>query len=158
MMNVDLGMEDLSGSGYITQQARVVMGLRVVQTGPEFDPNGPRELKVLKNNLGPYPKPLGFTFEPLYPEGARLKWDAVAPKEYREPTQMDACKEWLEDTLKENPEGLKPREVVKMGMERGFSQRTIYRARKELGQRVLNTQGRQSPENTWKWTDESIEE
>jgi len=62
----------LSGSGYITQQARVVIGLRVVQTGPEFDPNGPHELKVLKNNPGAYPKLLGFVFEQLYPEGTRV--------------------------------------------------------------------------------------
>lgn len=55
MMNFEMGMEDLSGAGYITQQARVVLGLRVVKTGPEFGPNGPRELKVLKNNLGAYP-------------------------------------------------------------------------------------------------------
>ena len=158
MMNVDLGMEDLSGSGYITQQARVVIGLHVVQTGPEFDPNGPRELKVLKSNLGAYPKSLGFTFEPLYPDGAKLKWDVQAPHEYHEPTQLDACKEWLEDLLKENRQGLKPKEVAKIGVEQGFSERTIYRARNELHQQIANTHGRQSPENTWKWVDEAAEE
>jgi hypothetical protein len=53
MMNVDLGMEDLSGTGYITEQAHVVLGLHVVQTGPKFDPNGPREFKMLKNSSKP---------------------------------------------------------------------------------------------------------
>ncbi len=213
MMNAEFGMEDLSGSGYITQQARVVMGLRVVQTGPEFDPNetvekplvlkmfkktshnrlknsqnivkccsehqkrdafqhfsptfqklfligdlfdsfnGPRELKVLKSNLGAYPKPLGFIFEPLFPEGARLKWKDQAPKEYREPSQSDLCREWLEDTLKENPEGLHPKEVLKMGVEQGFSRSMIFRARRELIVHISNTRGRQAPDNAWRWSD-----
>jgi hypothetical protein len=157
MMNVDFGMEDLSGSGYITQQARVVMGLRVVQTGPEFDPNGPRELKVLKSNLGAYPKPLGFSFEPLFPEGAKLKWNDQAPKEYREPTQSDLCSEWLEDTLKENLEGLQPREILKMGLEQGFSRTMIYRARRELSVHITNTRGRQAPDNAWKWSESPVE-
>jgi hypothetical protein len=153
MMNVDFGMEDLSGSGYITQQARVVMGLRVVQTGPEFDPNGPRELKVLKSNLGAYPQPLGFNFEPLLPEGARLKWNNQAPKEFREPTQSDLCREWLENTLRENPQGLHPKEVLKLGFDQGFSRTMIFRARRELSVRITNTRGRQAPDNAWKWSE-----
>ena len=153
MANVDFDTQDLSGSGYITQQARVVMGLRVVQTGPEFDPNGPRELKVLKSNLGAYPKPLGFVFEQLYPEGARLKWNTEAPREYREPTQMDVCQEWLEDTLRENPGGLPPKEVLKMGNEQGFSRSMIFRARRELSTHIENTRGRQAPDNAWRWSD-----
>ncbi len=156
MMNVDLGMEDLSGSGYITQQARVVMGLHVVQTGPEFDPNGPRELKVLKNNLGAYPKPLGFTFERLYPDGAKLQWDLNAPREYREPTQLDECKEWLEDLLCSTPEGIKVKEVLAMGAEHGFNRTMIFRARDELGGNISNTLGRRSKGNSWKW-DEKVE-
>lgn len=153
MMNVDFGMEDLSGSGYITQQARVVMGLRVVQTGPEFDPNGPRELKVLKNNLGAYPKPLGFTFESLYPEGAKLKWDTNAPKQYREPTEADECSEWLEDVLKENPDGLRPKEIEKIGKELAFSRSMIHRVRRNLTSHIVNSRGRQAPDNAWKWSD-----
>ncbi len=155
MMNVEFGMEDLSGSGYITQQARVVLGLRIVQTGPEFDPNGPRELKVLKSNLGAYPKPLGFAFEPVYPEGATLRWDSQAPKEYREPTQSDLCREWLEDILRENPEGLQPKEALKMGMEQGFSRSMIFRSRRELALHITNTKGHQAPDNAWKWSDKT---
>jgi hypothetical protein len=157
MMNVDFGMEDLSGSGYITQQARVVMSLRVVQTGADFDPNGPRELKVIKSNLGAYPKPLGFSFEPVSPDGARLKWELTAPKDYREPSQTDVCKEWLEDLLRTNPE-VKVQEVVESGLEQGFSRATIFRARTELGRRIQNTHGRKSPENAWFWAGGSDEE
>jgi len=153
MMNVDLGMEDLSGSGFITQQARVVMGLHVVQTGAEFDPNGPRELKVLKNNLGAYPKALGFIFERLFPDGARLKWDRNAPQEYHEPTKLDDCREWLEDLLKENPDGLKVKDVVEIGSEQGFNRAMIFQARSELDAHVQNTIGRKSKGNAWKWCD-----
>jgi len=153
MMNFDLGMEDLSGSGYITQQARVVMGLRVVQTGPKFDPNGARELKVLKSNLSAYPDPLGFQFEPLHPAGVRLKWDVKPPKPFRERTQLDECQEWLEDFLKSHSDGVKPREVVEAGKDEGLSRPMIYRARAELSRHIVNTMGRKSPENRWQWSD-----
>jgi hypothetical protein len=153
MMNVDFGMEDLSGSGFITQQARVVMSLRVVQTGAEFDPNDARELKVIKSNLGAYPKPLGFTFESVFPEGAKLKWDATAPKQYHEPTESDECGEWLEDLLKENPEGLRPKEIEKKGVELGFSRSMIHRVRRKLAAYIRNTHGRQAPDNAWMWSD-----
>jgi hypothetical protein len=157
MMNVDLGMEDLSGSGYITQQARVVLGLHVVQTGPKFDPNGPREFKMLKNSIGEYPEPLGFSFAPLHPTGVMLKWEPKAPQTYREPSQMDECKEWLEDLLKTHPEGVKAKEVVNIGQQEGFSRAMIFRARKELLDHIQNTDGRKSPENCWKWSDDEVE-
>lgn len=151
MMNVDIGMEDLSGSGYITQQARVVLGLRVVQTGPEFDPNGPREVKMLKNNLGAYPKPLGFSFAPINPEGVMIKWDDHAPKSYREPTQSDLCREWLIELLQTTSSGVKVKEVLEIGYEQGFSRPTIFRTRRDLQAHIRNTEGRKSPKNSWKW-------
>ena len=157
MMNVDLGMEDLSGSGYITQQARVVLGLHVVQTGPKFDPNGPREFKMLKNSIGQYPEPLGFSFAPLHPAGVMLKWDKQAPQTYRAPSQMDECQEWLEDLLKAHPEGVKAREVVNLGQQESFSRAMIFRARKELSTHIRNTAGHKSPENCWKWSDELVD-
>jgi len=156
MMNFDLGMEDLSGSGYITQQARVVLGLHVVQTGPDFDPNGPRELKVLKTNLGPYHDPLGFKFVSLHPAGVMLKWDVKAPKPYREPTEMDECKAWLEDFLKPHTNGVKTKEVIDAGKEQGFSRPMIYRARSELRRHIANSAGRKSPENRWLWSEAEL--
>jgi len=157
MMNVDLGMEDLSGSGYITQQARVVLGLHVVQTGAKFDPNGPREFKMLKNSIGGYPDPLGFSFEPLQPAGVMLKWDTRAPETYHEPSQADVCKAWLQGLLKDCPEGLKARKVVESGQEFGFSRAMVFRIRKELGGHIQNTEGRKSPDNRWIWSDEAID-
>ena len=155
MMNFDPGMEDLSGSGYITQQARVVLGLRVVQTGSQPDPNGPRELKMLKTNLGPSQKSLGFIFVPVQPTGVILKWDTHAPQPYREPTRLDECKEWLEEFLKTNPDGICPKDVVVAGKELDWSESMIFRARRILGSQIRNTIGHRSPNNRWIWSDQS---
>lgn len=151
MMNLDLGMEDVSGSSFITQQARVVISLRVTQTGPDFDPNGPREFKMIKTNLGLYCKPLGFSFVPLEPTGVKLDWQVEAPKVYREPSLLDECMEWLEDLLHANPEGMKPMGVVKEGEAEGYSRALVYRARKELRGKIQNTVGHKAPNNCWKW-------
>lgn len=158
MQQADFGIEDASGSGYITQQARVVLGLRVVQTGPEFDPNGPRELKVLKSNLGEFPKALGFRFDKVSEDGARLSWDTEPPKPYREPSREDTCKEWLEDTLRKTPVGIPVKEIISMADEEGFSSRMVYRARRELRSHILNSLGHKVPGNSWRWSDIAIPE
>ena len=156
MLSADFGMEDLSGSGYITQAARVVLGLRIVQSGPEFDPNGPREFKMLKNNLGTVPEPLGFSFAPLHPKGVMLKWQQQAPQVYREPTKLDECKDWLEDLLRASPEGLRPKAVEELAIEMGFKRSMIHQARKELNRHISNSAGRQSPNNLWVWSDQFL--
>jgi RecA/RadA recombinase len=151
MLLFDISMEDLSGSGHITAMARSVLGLRVVKTGPEVDLNGPRELKVLKTNLGPYPDPLGFEFAPLHPKGVFLKWLDEAPRPYREPTKAEQCTEWLEATLRQAEEPVKPREIVDLAVSEGYGRRTVYRARRELGNKVRNTEGQNAPNNAWEW-------
>jgi hypothetical protein len=156
MLSADFGMEDLSGSGYITQAARVVLGLRIVQTGQEFDPNGPREFKMLKNNLGTVPSPLGFVFEPLHPKGVKLKWQQAAPQVYREPTKLDDCKDWLEDLLRIRPDGMRPKEVEELGLEMGFKRDMVHKARKELRRHVDNSAGRQAPNNRWVWSEQFL--
>ena len=153
MMNLNLGMEDVSGSSFITQQARVVIGLRVMQTGPDFDPNGPREFKMIKTNLGLYRKPLGFSFVPLEAAGVKLDWQVEAPKVYKDPSLLDECMKWLEDLLRANPEGMKPMAVVKEGEAEGYSRALVYRARKELRREIENTVGHKAPNNSWKWAD-----
>jgi RecA/RadA recombinase len=153
MMNLDLGMEDVSGSSFITQQARVVISLRVTKTGPDFDPNGPREFKMIKTNLGLYRKPLGLSFMSLEPTGVKLDWQVEAPKVYREPSLLDECMEWLEDLLRANPEGIKPKEAETEGNVEGYSRTMVYRARKELRGKIQNTVGHKAPNNCWKWID-----
>lgn len=128
-----------------------------MQTGPEFDPNGLRELKVFKTNLGTYQGTLGFEFAPLHPTGVMSKWDTKAPKTYREPTQRDECKEWLEDFLKAHPEGVKVKEVIEAAKEEGLKPSMVYQARKELGAQIANTDGHKSPANRWKWSESAVD-
>ena len=142
-------MEDLSGSGHITAMARVVLGLHVVQTGPKFDPNGPRELKMLKTNLGPYEDPLGFEFSPLHPKGVYLRWLDGSPEPFVPPTKANNCSDWLIGILAESGEPLPPKEIVEMAKQEGYSRPTVYRARNSLGDRIYNTAGRKNPETTW---------
>ena len=66
---------------------------------------------------------------------------------------MDECKEWLEDFLKTNPDGVKVKDVIEAGQERGLGRRMIFRARQELASHVVNTEGRKSPTNRWRWSD-----
>ena len=156
MLQRDLSMEDLSGSGHIIAMARVVIGMHVVQTGPEFDPNGPRKMKVLKTNLGPYEKPLGFEFAPLHPSGVFLKWTDKPAAHYQEPTKTDNCVEWLEGLLSEGP--MTPKEIISKAGDEGFSRASVFRAREQLGTRVRNTGGRKSPENEWELVGRDDEE
>jgi hypothetical protein len=158
MMNLDPGMEDVSGSGFITQQARVVVSLRVLQTGPDFDPNGPREFKMIKTNLGMYRKPLGLSFMPIDSGGVKLDWQTEALKGYREPSLLDECIVWLEDLLRANPDGMRPKDVEAEGNREGYSRSLIYRARKELVGKIQNTIGSKAPNNCWKWAEAHIDD
>lgn len=142
-----LTIDDFRGSSHIIAMSRSVLGLSVVQTGPEMDRNGPRRLEVIKTNLARYPEPIGVEFQPLHPRGVRLQY-GDAPQRYKEPSKVDECAEWLLQTLEESDEPLSPREIVELAKEAGYSQAMVYRARRGLAQ-VVNTEGRQSPNNRW---------
>lgn len=145
----DLSIDDFRGSSHIIAMSRSVMGLSVVQTTPERDRNGPRKLEVIKTNLAAYPDPLGCELMPMHPNGVFLRYTDEAPKEYREPSKVDQCAEWLVMLLKDG-EPLRPKEVVDLAQEEGFSQATVYRARKTISN-IINTDGSQSPSNKWEW-------
>jgi hypothetical protein len=85
-----------------------------------------------------------------------LKWDTNAPQQYRESTESDECREWLEDILKEHSLGLRPKEIEKKGVELGFSRSMIHRVRRKLAGHIRNTHGRQAPDNAWMWSDQSL--
>ena len=147
MQRYSLTMSDLSGSGHIIAMARVVWGLHVVQTEPQPDKNGPRHLKMLKTNLGAYANPLGFAFASKE-ESVMLEWLDTLPDTYHPPTRLDECKAWLLTKIQEVP--VKPKEIVAVGEEAGFTRDLIYRARRELEGQIVNTEGKNSPRNRWK--------
>jgi hypothetical protein len=142
-------LDDLRGSSHLVAMARTVLALSIIRQSEELDRNGPRRLEVIKTNLSKYPEPVGLTFEPLHPDGKYpylLYGDA--PEPYRESSKSEQCQEWLTELLKaEGP--LKPKEIVEIGEEEGFSRATIYRARNELEGKVRNTTGNKSPDNQW---------
>ena len=149
----DLSIDDFRGSGHIITMARSVLGLSLVQTGPSLDRNGPRKLELIKTNLGRYPDPLGVEFVPLNPLNVRLVW-GEPPRPYREPTKLEGCKSWLEGVLRESPEGLRPKELIELAGQAGYSRAAVYRAREELGPSIENTLGRRHPQNAWRWVDD----
>jgi hypothetical protein len=148
-----LTIHDLRGSSHISAVSRSIIGLHWVQTGPLPDPNDPRRLEILKTNLCRYPPPMGVSFRPLAedPEVAQVVYGQV-PRAYQ-PTKKGECARWLVALLDQHGE-LAPAEVKALAEEQGFSQATLYRARRELGSVVVDTHGRQHPHNCWTLADE----
>ncbi len=146
-------LDDFRGSGHIVAMARSVLGLSVVQNGPQPDSNGPRQLEVIKSNVARLPAPLGFEMLPLAPAGVLLKWGA-APERWQAPTKLDECGAWLADWLHEAGEPLSPQDIIAAAKGLGFSRATVFRAREILGAKVKNTAGRRDPNNLWAWQDE----
>ncbi len=144
----DLTADDFRGSGHIIAMARSVLGLSVVKTSADTDRNGPRKLDLVKTNLAMYPDPLGCEFVPMHPSGVFLKW-GPPPQRYEEPTRADQVEQWLLQLLHDSEEPVKPADVIETGIELGYSESAIYRARKNLEGKIVNTAGRRSPDNMW---------
>lgn len=143
-----LSQDDVRGSGHIVAASRSVLGLSIVQTGPELDRNGPRRLEILKTNLTRYPKPIGVQMMPLHPKGVYLEYGDV-PQGYQQPSEVELCADFMLETLQERGESIKPSEMVDLAGEEGYSRRTVYRARKSLEGQVVNTDSPRSPKNCW---------
>ena len=143
--------DDFRGSSHIMAMARSVLALSVVQDGPEPDRNGPRRLEVVKTNLCRYPEALGIAFEERGQAGSAVPWIKYgeAPKAYDEPTRTDECAEWLVELLAEAGQPLKPKQVVALAREAGFTRGVVFRAREEAGDLILDTEGRRHPGNRW---------
>ncbi len=162
--------DDFRGSSHIVAMARSVLALSIIQDGPQPDRNGPRRLEVVKTNLCRYPEALGVVFEEPVPppDPARpardtgdpaappTDWDAVpvlrytaAPRPYREPTQADACADWLLETLRQAGQAMRPKEILALAREAGFTQGVVYRARHRLIGQVIDTEAHRSPRNQW---------
>lgn len=141
-------LDDFRGSTNIVNHTRSVMALSQVPVGPEADPNSPRLLAIVKSNVAPHTKPLGFEFTQLASGEAMLKW-GEAPEPYKEPTQLDRCKEWLKQLLISEMFPLKPAEIIQRAAEESFSASLVYRARRELSGVIHNTRGHKDPDNCW---------
>jgi hypothetical protein len=145
----DFTMDDVRGSGHLIAMSRSVIGLNVVQAGSRPDPGGPRLMRLLKTNLGPFPPPLGFELVRGDLGSVFLKWGPPPPEAVARPTALEACKEWLLDTLRQHGE-MKPGHIAELAKEAGFSKSMLYQARNSLADRILANRPKHDPETTWK--------
>jgi hypothetical protein len=141
---------DARGSGHITAMGRTVMALSIVQTGEQFNRNGPRRFEVGKTNLGIYPPPLGFSLESFDPDGVALRWGEV-PRPFHQPTQKERCQGWLAELLQSASAPIKTAEIIRLAAQEGFNERMVYRARLALAEKVGDSLNKQHPENGWVW-------
>lgn len=145
----ELTFDDFRGSSHIIAMARSVLGLSLVRTGAEQDPNGPRKLQVLKTNLTAYPKPIGMELVKLHPSGVIPKYGAV-PETYSDNgTKGESCQDWLIDLLEGNGGRMSPKDIIAEAEEAGYSRATVYRARAELGSEITSSAGARDPSNEW---------
>ncbi|MBN1641940.1 MAG: AAA family ATPase [Anaerolineae bacterium] len=152
-----LTIDTIRGSSHIPAMARNVIGMQWMGSGLDLDRNGPRRLHVIKSNLERYPPALGVYFEP------HAEDPSVAALRYGEPpsfeqgrTKTEQCAAWLEELL-EAEGAVAPAEAVALAEEQGYSERTVYRARKRLGKAVEDTRGWRDPSNAWQLAEEEEE-
>lgn len=149
-----LDLARLRGSGHLGAMPTNVLGMTLIGS----DKNGPRNLHVVKNNLGKYPEPIGVTFKEWDqdPEVAILEYGEV-PNVDEANSLVDKCTIWLNDLLEEMGP-LPSSEIIEMGDEEGFNRRMIYRARKRLGDEIVDTHTSHHPDNRWALVDDVDED
>jgi hypothetical protein len=142
-------LDDFRGSGHIVQMSRTVIGISVIQTSKERNPNGPRRVDMIATNLTAYPDPIGFNFEPGVNGGPVIVY-GDAPQQYHEPTERERAEDFILDALASGP--CSPDEIIESGARKGYSRATIYRAHDNLERagKVGDTTGNKSPDNQWK--------
>lgn len=147
----EITQDDIRGSGHLINMARSAIGVWMVQTAAEPDPNGPRVMAVIKSNYGRKPKPLGYEVLSDANDNPMIFF-GDAPKPYKEPSKADQCAEWLLDTLEAEEKPMQPKELMAMALQEGFKRDAFYKAHKQLEKegQVMDTHGQQHPENTWK--------
>lgn len=147
LMLPGISIHDFMGSAHITAMMRSVIGMSVVQQkGRAFSLNGARRVEVVKTNLTPvYPPALAVRLEQPAPDVVRFGY---APVDGDEADVEVTPEGWLVEFLGENgptPFG----ELVTAAEGEGFSKATLYRARKRLGDRVVDSAGRRRRDNAW---------
>jgi hypothetical protein len=153
-----LTMHDLRGSGHLVAMARSILGMELLKTSGVDDPNGPRLFKVLKTNLGKYPKPLSVEFEECTGNAgiAVLSYSPIELSAIHTTTQTEACTRWLLALLKEHGP-LTYSEIIDYAADEGFSRRVIGDVRHRLGDKVVDTLGPKRKGNRWTLLDSDID-
>lgn len=148
-------MDDIRGSGQIAAQARSIIAISMMSRGLA----SARRLEVLKKTIS-----RGATPEPLGVEAVKDGGELVVRFEYGEAPSIDSapakedCGRWLEELLEDGPMRLK--EIVSAGEDEGYNKSIIWRARKSMPGKIVDTKGRQHPHNCWAlatWTEDDGE-
>ena len=147
-----LVMHDLSGSGQLTIIPRSILGIDYI--GDDLD--GPRRLKVMKNNFTRHPRPIAFklipTNDPMVAQMQFGRLEDFLPRP--DPTETEICADWLINKLQN--EGPQVVNVLKrqVQVELGYNEGMLYRARKSLGNQVTDTLGKHLKGNKWALADD----
>lgn len=145
----EFSMDEVRGSGHLLAATRSLLGLNIVQTGEKVDKNGPRRLEVLKTNLGDYPPALHLEF--VRQDGTvHLKYSAFGEESSPDLSRLVQCKVWLELTLKKLKQA-KPGHLLSLAEAEGFSRNTFYRARQELGGKIVLNGPKHDSTTSWVW-------
>lgn len=138
-------IHEFSGSGHIIAMIRTAIGLSVMQNGGTgYSLTGPRRIDLCKT-FEDFPEPLGAVLETMRPGVKRMVY-GEAPNAER--TERQSCGDWLVEYLEtEGPSRTK--DVLAAASDEGFSRDMVYRARKELEARIVNTKGHKHPQNRW---------
>jgi hypothetical protein len=139
-------MHDLRGSGYIAAQGRVIWGYSVVSSSGFDLKDGKRHLQIMKTNLDQWADAMGVDLVDLPGGGKKLVYGEAPNLEAS--TSRDDCGGWLIEFLQENGPS-KVKAVLNAALEAGYSRDVVYRARKELEGRIVNTKGHKHPGNQW---------
>jgi len=146
----EINQDDIRGSGHVVNMARSAIGVWLVQTGPEPDPNGPRIMAVIKSNYGRKPKPIGYEVLDDANNNPKIFFQD-APKPYKEPTKIQKCAEWIIEALEDLAIPIPPKELEAMAFQEGFKRDTFYGAHRALEKdgRIVDSHGNKHPDNTW---------
>jgi len=171
-------VDDLRGSSHIVAVARSILALSPISPSPRAGRlpspqgdrrtvpaagrqgsgvragaggEGARRLEVIKSNLGPLPPPLGLLLEPGNEGAPILRYTGPIVEPEPPPSQLELCAAWLLDHLAAAGEPLRPADLLLAAAASGFSQATLYRARRALGDSVLDL-GRSAHDPARRWT------
>jgi hypothetical protein len=131
----EMTLDRVRGNSAIVQFARIIWTIEV----PDPYSEDTKRLRVLKSNLGPKPKAIGFT---ITDEGISF---GAAPERPEEESKLREAERMIRELLKPGEE--KPASVfVSQAKEKEISEKTLKRAKKKLG--VVSEK---KPEGEWVW-------
>lgn len=133
----------------------------VLLVGHDPDDEAKRAVLTVKSNLGRKPEGLGFEIETTAEGVPFVRWTGsteltedrllgARTGQRGRPAKLDEAQAWLLDLLRPlGEEGLAVAEIVELGKDAGFSQRTLERAKKKAG--VISRRLRSEEGEGWAW-------